>query len=230
MVGPRVWLALVLVFVAAAPSQAQEYRDLFNGKDFEGWEGHKHLWSIKGDVIIARNTEPIKVSTYLLTKRKFSDFRLTGTVKLVQSEMHSGIAFWGRKAPDKGDEFTYAGHLVMFPDPWGMFDLFGRSNLSKLGVDPKPGKKAGKQKDWHARITEQVPDKVLAWVSEGGATNNGTVIFKPGEDGNMTNIQLHLEFVPEDFQEQVGGALGFVSRQVEGDSIARQFPLVVGHA
>ena len=76
---------------------------------------------------------------------------------------------------------------------------------------------AGKQKDWNARITEQVPDRVLAWVSEGGATNNGTVIFKPGEDGNSANIQLHLEFVPEDFQEQVGGALGFVSRQVEGD-------------
>ncbi len=26
-----------------------------------------------------------------------------------------------------------------------------------------------------------------------------------------------MEFVPEDFQEQVGGALGFVSRQVQGD-------------
>jgi hypothetical protein len=30
-------------------------------------------------------------------------------------------------------------------------------------------------------------------------------------------VELHLEFTPEDFQEQVGGALGFVSRRVEGD-------------
>src|SRR5436190_10579716 len=76
---------------------------LFNGKDFEGWEGHEKLWSIKDGTIIAKSTDPIKVSTYLLTKRKFTDFRLTATVKLVESEMHSGISFWGRKAPDKGD-------------------------------------------------------------------------------------------------------------------------------
>src|SRR5947208_7722870 len=35
----------------------------------------------------------------------------------------------------------------------------------------------GKEKDWTARITRQVPDEVLAWTSEGGATNNGTVLF-----------------------------------------------------
>ena len=75
---------------------------------------------------------------------------------------------------------------------------------------------AGKEKDWNARITRQVPDEVLAWTSEGGTTNNGTVIFKPAEGGG-TEVELHLEFTPEDFQEQVGGALGFVSRQVEGD-------------
>jgi uncharacterized membrane protein len=75
----------------------------------------------------------------------------------------------------------------------------------------------GQQKDWNARITRQVPDEVLAWTSEGGATNNGTVIFKPGGNDNSTNIALHLEFVPEDFKEQVGGAMGFVSRRVEGD-------------
>ena len=33
---------------------------------------------------------------------------------------------------------------------------------------------SGKEKDWTARITRQVPDEVLAWTSEGGATNNGT--------------------------------------------------------
>src|SRR4029077_20335426 len=97
-------------------------------------------------VIVAKNAEPITVSTYLLTKRKFSDFRLTATVKLVESEMHSGISFWGRMAPESGDPHTYAGHLVMFPSGWGMHDLFGRNNL---GVDREPAKKVGKQHDWN---------------------------------------------------------------------------------
>jgi len=119
---------------------------LFNGKDLEGWEGHKNHWSIKDGVIVAKNTEPIKVSTYLLTKQKFSDFRLTATVKLVESEMHSGIALWGRVAPEKGDPYTYAGHLVMFPTGWGMYDLYGRNGLP---VDGKPAMKVGKQHDWN---------------------------------------------------------------------------------
>jgi uncharacterized membrane protein len=75
---------------------------------------------------------------------------------------------------------------------------------------------AGKQKDWNARITRQVPDEVLSWVSEGGSTNNGTVIFHP-LDGDRTEIELHMEFAPEDFKEQVGGAMGFVGRRVEAD-------------
>jgi len=74
----------------------------------------------------------------------------------------------------------------------------------------------GKTKQWAARITRQVPDHVLAWESENGATNSGTVIFKP-TDAGKTEIELHMSYDPEDFQEQVGGALGFLSRRVEGD-------------
>ena len=49
------------------------------------------------------------------TEREFSDFRLVFDFKLAESEMHSGIAMWGRIAPERADPFTYAGHLVMFP-------------------------------------------------------------------------------------------------------------------
>ncbi len=73
---------------------------LFNGKNLEGWEGYENLWSVEDGVIVAKNTDEIKVSTYLLTKQKFTDFRLTAKVKLVKSEMHSGIAFWGRVGPE----------------------------------------------------------------------------------------------------------------------------------
>jgi hypothetical protein len=60
--------------------------------------------------------------------------------------MHSGISLWGRNAPEHGDEFTYAGHLVMFPSGWGFYDLFGRNGL---GVDGAPAKAVGKQHDWN---------------------------------------------------------------------------------
>ena len=131
---------------------------LFNGKDLEGWEGYKDLWSVKDGVIIARNVEPLDFSTYLFTKKNFSDFRLTFAAKLVESEMHSGVAFWGQRFVPKGvkdaarekAEYTYQGHLVMFPSGWGLYDLYRRAG----GVNPPKeirdvAVKAGKQHDWN---------------------------------------------------------------------------------
>src|SRR5262245_36336471 len=54
---------------------------LFNGKDLDGWEGYKDLWSVHDGVIVGKNTKPVNFSTYLLTKRKFSDFRLVFSAK-----------------------------------------------------------------------------------------------------------------------------------------------------
>ncbi|MDA0591187.1 MAG: DUF1080 domain-containing protein [Planctomycetota bacterium] len=119
---------------------------VFNGKDLSGWAGHEKYWSVEDGEIVGRNTEPVPVSTYLISRRDFSDFRLTLEFKLAESEMHSGVAFWGALAPDKGDEFTYAGHLVMFPSNYGYYDLYGR-NLIHDNADR--AKKFGKQHDWN---------------------------------------------------------------------------------
>lgn len=123
-----------------------ETKVLFDGKTLNGWAGHFKYWSVLDGTIVGKNTEPIAVSTYLLTEKNYSDFRLTAKVKLVESEMHSGIAFWGRVASERNDPATYAGHLVMFPSNWGMYDLYGRNGLP---VDPEPAKKVGKQHDWN---------------------------------------------------------------------------------
>lgn len=167
---------------------------LFNGKNLDGWEGNENLWSVKDGVIVAKNTEPIKVSTYLLTKRNFRDFRLTATVKLVESEMHSGISLWGRVAPEKGDKFTYQGHLVMFPSSWGMYDLYGRNGLP---VDGKPAKKAGKQHDWNDL-------EILAQGNRVRLAVNGVPVVdwrdpEPDriKDGPI-GLQLHSNKVPQE--------------------------------
>jgi hypothetical protein len=120
---------------------------LFNGKDLTGWEGHEKYWSVKDDMIVGKNTEPVGVSTYLLTKRKFTDFRLIFDFKLAKSEMHSGIAMWGRIAPEKGDKYTYAGHLVMFPSGYGFYDLYGREMIHHNG---EKARKVGKQHEWNS--------------------------------------------------------------------------------
>jgi hypothetical protein len=199
-------LALTLAVLPAAEAQKKEAPvvpprkgtsetiKLFNGKDLDGWEGHKDLWSVEDGVIVGKNTEPVKVSTYLLTKRNFSDFRLLAKGKLVKSEMHSGIAMWGRVAPDKGDKYTYAGHLVMFPSGWGMYDLYGRNGLP---VDGKPGVKVGKQHDWNDL-------EILAQGNRVRVAANGTQIIDwrdPEPDRikeGPIGLQLHSNKDPQE--------------------------------
>src|SRR5262249_16880708 len=72
---------------------------LFTGKEGEGWEGYDDLWSVKEGAIVAKTKVPLKFSTYLLTKKNYTDFRLVFASKLVESEMHSGVAFWGEVRP-----------------------------------------------------------------------------------------------------------------------------------
>ena len=187
--------AALLVVAATGPARAgkSETIKLFNGKDLEGWEGNKDLWSVQDGVIVGKNTQPVKVSTYLLTKRNFSDFRLTATVKLVQSEMHSGIAFWGRVAPEQ-DKYTYAGHLVMFPSGWGMYDLFGRNGLP---VDGGPAKKVGKQHDWNDM-------EILAQGNRIRLAVNGQAVldWRDSEPERIKEgpigLQLHSNNVPQE--------------------------------
>ena len=75
---------------------------------------------------------------------------------------------------------------------------------------------AGKDKEWYARITDQIPDQLIAWQSEGGEYNSGTVTFAP-INSNRTRINLQLTYDPEGFVEKTGDALGVVSSRVEND-------------
>jgi hypothetical protein len=120
--------------------------ELFNGKDLTGWVGHEKYWSVQDGEIVGKNTDTVPVSTYLLTEQTFRDFRLVFDTKLAESEMHSGIAMWGRIAPDHGDPYTYAGHLVMFPSDYGFYDLYGRNGIH---ANADRAKAVGHQHDWN---------------------------------------------------------------------------------
>lgn len=174
---------------------------LFDGKTLNGWTGYSDLWSVKNGAIVARNDKPLKFSTYLLTKDQYTDFRITFASKLVESEMHSGISFWGEVRPSvspdpKADrtEHTYAGHLVMFPSGYGMYDLFGRNGLP---VDGAPARKVGKQHDWN-------DVEVLAQGNRVRVAVNGKAVvdwydpepkrIKAGPIG----LQLHSNSVPQE--------------------------------
>src|SRR5438552_4046284 len=77
-------------------------------------------------------------------------------------------------------------------------------------------KVGGKQKEWDAEILEQVPDERIAWRSTSGAPNSGIVQFRP-KGHNHTLVTLQMNYEPAGATENVGDALGLVSRRIECD-------------
>jgi uncharacterized membrane protein len=74
----------------------------------------------------------------------------------------------------------------------------------------------GKEKEWDAAITEQIPDTRIAWRRVTGAHNAGVVTFHRLSD-NSTKIMVQIDYTPEGLVENVGDAIGIVEQRVEGD-------------
>ena len=171
---------------------------LFSGRDLEGWEGHVDpYWSIDGAEIVGRNTaeNAPQVSTYLLTKKPYRNFRLLFEGKLVTSEMHSGVAIWGKKFDKDGEASSYQGHLVMFPSGWGLYDLYRRNGIS--GDQEGRAKKAGRQHDWNQM-------EILAIGSRIRFAVNGQEVLDWSDPkpelcaSGPIGLQLHSNKVPQE--------------------------------
>jgi uncharacterized membrane protein len=75
---------------------------------------------------------------------------------------------------------------------------------------------AGQKRSWRARITEQLPDRIIAWESIEGARNAGCVRFEQVSP-DVTMVTLELDMEPDGPLEAAGDALGIVRGQVESD-------------
>ncbi len=210
LVGFAILAALAAGAAVTAPATAgkdgkSETIKLFNGKDLSGWEGYTDLWSVDNGEIVGKNTEPIKYSTYLLTKQKFRDFRVVLSAKLVKSEMHSGVALWGKifTMPNKvtdpkaaRTEYTYQGHLVMFPSGYSMFDLYRRGSLP---VNGGPAKKVGKQHDWNDIEILAIGNRIKVAINGAAVVDYTEKMTDYIMDGPI-GLQLHENKEPQEMR------------------------------
>jgi uncharacterized protein (TIGR02271 family) len=74
----------------------------------------------------------------------------------------------------------------------------------------------GTRKEWDAQITEEVPDRRIAWRSEAGDFTAGVVAFQP-LGGDRTRMTVRFDYEPQGVKETLGDWLGMVSRRVEND-------------
>ena len=115
--------------LALPASERFRAKHLFNGRDLTGWRGRKgRYWNVSRDGSIVAKCSPddvSDVSTYLISESTHKDFRLLFEMRLVQSEMHSGVGFWGQQV-----------HVVKgAPPPGGSAAAAVARNVAEVDAD-----------------------------------------------------------------------------------------------
>jgi uncharacterized membrane protein len=75
---------------------------------------------------------------------------------------------------------------------------------------------AGDEKEWNAEITEQIPDKRIAWRGIGGTRNACVVSFHKVSD-NCTNITLQMDYDLASVAEQTGDMLDALRKEARSN-------------
>lgn len=106
---------------------------------------------------------------------------------------------------------------------WTQFESFpqfmeGVEEVRQMGENRLHwcAKIGGQQREWDAEITEQAPDKRIAWTSISGPRNSGVVTFHYLEP-DRCKVMLQMEYEPEGATESMGSAMGIVTGRIKDD-------------
>jgi uncharacterized membrane protein len=75
----------------------------------------------------------------------------------------------------------------------------------------------GTVEEWDAEITEQIPDKRIAWRSTTSTAPNAGVVTFHRLDDDRARVMLQLDYEPQTITESVGDMLGLLAHRVSGD-------------
>ncbi|MEE1941181.1 SRPBCC family protein [Streptomyces sp. TRM 70361] len=109
-------------------------------------------------------------------------------------------------------------------DQWTQFETFPEFMEGVERVEQKTDtlthwvtKVAGAEREFDARITEQIPDERVAWTTVGGEAKQAGVVTFHRLDDTHTKVMLQMEHEPEGAADTVGDKLGVVRHRVKGD-------------
>jgi hypothetical protein len=202
MLGVAVGLTCAAVIGTKAPAAdappvvppregKNETMTLFDGKTLDGWDGSPQWWSVKDGVIVAKADKA--PTTFLISKKSFSDFRLTLSSRVVESRNHAGVCFWGEHAVQGSNLWAYKGLLVIFPG-LGLWDYTTNKGIK---VDNAVGKKVTSQNEW-------VRVEILAQGNRVRVAYNGTQVLdwrEPNPERRKEGpvcLQLHGHKEPQE--------------------------------
>lgn len=165
------FLAMVVVAPAKGLAEAKDAEEgftrIFNGKNLDGWDGDKRLWSVKDGVICGQTTKenPASSNTFLIWRGgMLTDFELRLSFRIGSG--NSGVQV---RSKDRGNWRVTGYQVEVVPDRGTMglfYDEGGRGHLARAGekvaIDAQGNKKvvgslgdaaeilkAYKEKEWN---------------------------------------------------------------------------------
>jgi hypothetical protein len=181
---------------------AQQWINLFNGKDLSGWKqlGGKGIYEVnKGEII--GTTVPNESNSFLTTENLYGDFILELEFKL-DANINSGIQFRSESKAEyqNGRVHGYQMEVDPLARSWtgGIYDEGRRGWLYPLEHNPE-GKKAYKNREWNTCRIECIGNTIRTWVN-GIPTAN--VIDDVTPKGFIA-LQIHSVDKPEDVGQKI---------------------------
>jgi hypothetical protein len=175
-----VLLATALGTLAALAADQAGFKDLFNGKDFTGWEQHsgKAEYRVEDGCIVGKTVAGTG-NSFMCTKEQYGDFILEFEFKVAPG-MNSGVQFRSQFY-DKDTEMEINGKKKKFPadrvhgyqyeiDPspraytGGVYDEARRGWLADLKDNPA-AQKAFKQGEWNKARIQCNGDHIQTWIN-----------------------------------------------------------------
>jgi hypothetical protein len=149
-------------------SQEAEWKSLFNGQDFSGWDqrGGEAEFKIEGDKIIGI-TKDDTPSSYLCTQREYEDFILELEVKM-DTAMNSGIQIRSHSRPDYKSGKVHGWQIELDPSDrsWtgGVFNQ-SRGGWSQTLEDNPEAREAFKPMEWNTLKIKAEGESIQSWVN-----------------------------------------------------------------
>ncbi len=172
--GYIIVLCLLCSMALFAQTEKGKWKNLFNGKNLDGWEltsrGKLASAQVENGEIVCHQVVNTPQHTFVRTKKKYADFILEGDCKL-DGDLHTAFLFRMIEAPDTAKVSLLGYQVKIDPTPrkWtgGVFDDFGNSWrwLHTLEDDAR-AREAFKMKEWNTFRIEAIGNTIKVWVND----------------------------------------------------------------
>jgi len=180
-------LLATLLLIGLQNAGAQEWENLFNGKNLKGWKQVTGTAQYKAqDGVLVGTATASKVNSFLATTKNYGDFILE--FDFLTEGINSGVQIRSHKDKERGLVYGYQFEIDPSPRAWsgGLYDEARRLWLYRM-TENEPARKAYRE-GWNSARIEAVGNSIRTWVNGIPCTN---LLDEADKDGFIA-LQVHV--------------------------------------